>query len=206
MKAILFDLDGVLIDSMDVWYKALFNVLKKRFGKKISLGEFRDKFWGKEIEENLQALGLDKGLSKECVDNFMLLLDEIQSCDGSKSFIQELKKWDILLGVVTNTPRYAAFKVLENLGMKKFFDVILGREDVKKGKPDPEMIQKACSLLGVSPDDTLLVGDTASDVKAGMLAGCRVAGIEVDADIKVKDLISLKKILSLDRKAHFVLY
>lgn len=203
MKAILFDLDGVLIDSRNAWYRALDIVLRKREGRRISVEEFRGKFWGKEIEENLKDLGMDESLSKECVENFMLLLDEIKSCDGCKGLVRELKKEGVLLGVVTNTPRYAALKILENLGMKNFFDVILAREDVMRGKPDPEMITKACSLLGVSPDETLLVGDTESDVKAGKSAGCRVVGIGVNADTRVEDVVDLKKILSPGQKSHF---
>ena len=64
-----------------------------------------------------------------------------------------------------------------------------------KAKPDPEIVIKACTVLDVEPDNTVLVGDTDSDVKAGKAAGCIVVGINVDADYTIKNLSELIKLI-----------
>ncbi|RLF95243.1 phosphoglycolate phosphatase, partial [Thermococci archaeon] len=63
--------------------------------------------------------------------------------------------------------------------------------------PDPEIVLKSCELLKVDPKTVVLVGDTESDVKAGYEAGCKVVGINVDADIRVEKLSDVLDVLEL---------
>jgi len=62
-------------------------------------------------------------------------------------------------------------------------------------KPSPDMVLRACEMLGVPPEKALMVGDTESDVRAGRSAGCRVIGINVDADWKIRDMYELRRLL-----------
>ncbi|MBC7110413.1 MAG: HAD-IA family hydrolase, partial [Archaeoglobi archaeon] len=81
---------------------------------------------------------------------------------------------------------------------EKFFDVIVTGDEVKAGKPHPEIILRACELLGVSPKEVVLVGDTQSDVIAGKSAGCRaVIGVGTEADFKISSLKELLEILKI---------
>ena len=67
--------------------------------------------------------------------------------------------------------------------------------DVKMSKPNPEIVIKSCKLLNLKPKEVILVGDTKSDVEAGRAAGCKVIGINVDADYTVKNISELTKLL-----------
>ncbi|OYT58509.1 hypothetical protein B6U70_00405 [Euryarchaeota archaeon ex4484_162] len=69
--------------------------------------------------------------------------------------------------------------------------------NVKNGKPDPEIVLKACKDLNVNPSKVVLVGDTLSDIKAGREAGCTVVGVKVDGDFTIKDISELTKIIEI---------
>jgi HAD superfamily hydrolase (TIGR01509 family) len=72
----------------------------------------------------------------------------------------------------------------------------LTSNDVKRSKPDPEIVIKSCKLLKLKPEEVILVGDTNSDVKAGRAAGCRVIGINVEADYRIKDISEITSFIN----------
>jgi HAD superfamily hydrolase (TIGR01549 family) len=94
-------------------------------------------------------------------------------------------------GIITNTPKDSAIKILEKLEIEYYFDSILTSDDVSISKPDPEIVLKSCKLLDVEQKDVVLVGDTESDVRAGRAAGCIVIGLNVNADYIIRDISEL---------------
>jgi HAD superfamily hydrolase (TIGR01549 family) len=185
-EAILFDMDGVLVDSLDSWWKSLNYTLKNNKEEQISKKEFIDEFWGLELQENLKKLGLDKKISTFCNNIYPEFTDEIKIFNGTKETLEKLHNFR--KAIITNTPEDCALKILKKYQIKKYFDVIITSDKIEDGKPAPDMIIKACEKLSLNPTDVILIGDTKSDVKAGNSAGCKVIGIDIKADYTVKKI------------------
>jgi phosphoglycolate phosphatase/pyrophosphatase PpaX len=195
MKAILFDLDGVLIDSLNSWLHA-FNETMKKFGyREFGEKEFKEKFWGPELKENLREMRINNGveIEKYCISKQMEFLSDIKLFPETEQVLDHLYK-KFKIGLITNTPRENVKKVLNKFDLEKYFDVIVTGDDVINGKPDPEMVSKACELLAVEPKDAILVGDTESDVIAGQSAGCAVVGIKVHGDYEIEKLSNIENL------------
>jgi len=194
MKAILFDLDGNLVDSFDCWLSA-FNDTMEKFGKrKVGEREYREKYQGRGVRSIFEKLGLGDDAIKYCTSRLMNNLDKIEVFPETKKILESLSK-KFKLGIVTNAMSDFVHKTLEYFDLKKYFDVIVTVDDVKERKPDPEMVIKACKLLGLDPSDVIVVGDEKNDVLAGKSAGCVVVGLNREGDYKIKSLLELEKLV-----------
>ena len=191
--AILFDMDGVLVDSLDSWWKSLNAALKNYKNKEISRQEFIEKFWGHELLGNLKKLGLDEKIIVFCNNIYYNYIDELKIFSGTKETLKNLKKYP--KAVVTNTPRDCTIRILNNFKIDRYFKVIITSDQIERGKPSPDLVYEACKRLGVKTEEVVLIGDTESDVKAGRAAGCKVIGINVDADFSIKNISELLNII-----------
>lgn len=198
IKAVLFDLDGVLVDSLEVWYKSMNETLRK-FGKdRLGKGEYLRKYWGFSLSRNFERLGLGREAVNYCLSRYEHHLEEIKPFPGTEEVLEELRRRGFKLALVTNTPSKMVKALLSRLGWEEFFDTIITGDEVKKAKPHPEAVRKACRRLEVSPDHALLVGDTRSDVLAGRNAKVRVVGVGVEGDLRIENL---KELLLFLRKS-----
>jgi HAD superfamily hydrolase (TIGR01509 family) len=194
-KAVLFDLDGVLIDSLECWFQA-FNETIGRFGlKQIGREEFLRSYWGHSTEDNFGRLGLGEDAVKYCNSKHMVHTRSAIIMKGTLRTLEFVKN-RAKVGLVTNTPRENTIKELEHFGLRDYFDAVVAGDDVLRKKPHPEMIYRACELLGVEPAEAVVVGDTDTDVKAGKSAGCTVVGINVPADFTINDLAELELVFT----------
>ena len=192
MKAILFDMNGVLTDSFNPWWAA-FNETLERFGKKkISKREYREKYWGPDEKSILEKFGLGDDALDYLKSRYLSHIKEVRIFPETKKILKSLNK-KFKLALVSNTTSELVHKTLEYFDLKKYFDVIVTVDDVKKGKPGPEMIIKACESLDVDRRDVIIVGDTMNDVLAGKSAGCVVVGLNTESDFKIKRLSDLTK-------------
>ena len=192
-KAILFDMDGVLIESLDSWWLSFNDALKAFNQKEISKDEFIEKYWGHDLQYNLEKRGIDYKILKFCNMSYKNHTDSVKIYSDTKStleYLSEFKK-----GIITNTPLDCAKKVLKKHNLEQYFDVIVTVDEVKRGKPSPEIVFKACKYLNVEPRDVFLVGDTESDVLAGKAAGCIVIGKNIKADHTINELFDLTKLV-----------
>ena len=194
-KAILFDLDGVLIDSLDAWWHALNDALKKFDLEEISKEEFVSKYWGYDLYTNLKKASLPLEIGITCSRLYKNHIDKIKLHPKALDILEKTE--NLKRGLVTNTPKDCKKEVLKKFGLERYFDVVVTGDDVSRGKPDPEIIFKACNHLEVDPKETIMVGDTDSDVKAAKLAGCSAVGIGIKGDVTLKDLSELLEILKL---------
>lgn len=194
VNAVLFDLDGVIVDSFDSWVLAITDMLDEYNMIDQVDWKFLAKFWGRGVDAICYELGLDKKAAEYCYSRQMTHIDLIKLINNTEEVLIYLKN-KYKLGIVTNIPRLNATTVLDKFGLTDFFDVIMTIEDVNRQKPDPEIIFKACNMLGCKPENTVLVGDTESDVIAGKQAGCIVIGLATDGDTKIADLSDLLNIL-----------
>ena len=193
--AILFDMDGVLVDSLDSWRSSLNAALKANNHQEITKEEFIEKYWGYDLYATFDKMGLDHGVVTACNELYREHLDKVKMYPEVKEILQKLEGYK--KGIITNTPRNRAIQVIKNFKLGRYFDTVVTSDDVERGKPSPDIVLKACKNLGVEPVDAVAVGDTSSDVEAGKSAGCVVIGINIDADITVEKMSDLTDIFKL---------
>ena len=104
--------------------------------------------------------------------------------------VRHIKKKGYKTAVVSNTQSDIVESILNKFDIKKYFDIIVGGERVKHGKPNPEIVHIACKELKIKPGESILVGDTIYDKGAAEAAGCRFIGYKLDKDIE--DMIEIK--------------
>jgi pyrophosphatase PpaX len=196
LKAILFDLDGVIVDSFESWYGVFNQVLKERGGKNITKEEFRKGAWGGPLQREIKYFpGMTTTQLRDRYNELIVKhVEKSKLIPGIKEVLQKAKKNKIKTGVVTNAFRKYASVYLKHHKILKYFDAMVTWEDVENPKPDPEPILKACEKLDVISDEILYVGDTKNDYMAGKAAGCVVVGLNTKGDFvisKMRDLLGM---------------
>ena len=192
-QAILFDMDGVLVDSLDSWWMALNSALKRYKHQEITRDEFMKTYWGHDLKANLKRLQLNPEVAQFCNVTYGNHIDYIRIYPDTTATLQRLSTYK--KAIITNTPTDCARQILKKFNIESYFQQIITSDDVQKAKPDPEIVFKACERLGVDPKTVILVGDTVSDVKAGQAAGCIVVGLKTPADITIQTLSELPRLL-----------
>jgi len=184
-RAILFDLDDTLLDSFDARVEALQSVFRHAEIHHPTAEEFLRSLYGGQLEGALTKLATSRGLEFNLFEHYRRTYwlkrpGTINLYPGIKTVLEELHLRGVKLGVVTQKirvfeieeHRVGASEELAELGIADLFSVIVGFEDVKNHKPHPEGISLAVSRLGVSPGETLVVGDSAADIEAALAAKC----------------------------------
>ena len=199
VKTILFDLDGVLVDSYKYWFH-LFNKTLKHFGHKpVSLKVF-GRHWGQSTEKDIRIFMSERTLPEvkryftRHISDFAV---HIKGNTQAREILRQLKKNGYSLGCVTNSHRRITILELKTTGLKKYFKIVLTADDVRKPKPDPEMLITACKELGSKPSATIFIGDTKTDLQAGRKAGCIVIGYRTGKGLRID---SLGQLCSLIRR------
>jgi HAD superfamily hydrolase (TIGR01509 family) len=192
-SAILFDMDGVLVDSLDAWWKALNNALQRFKHEEITRDEFIQTYWGHDLKANLKRLHLNPEVAQFCNITYGNHLDYITIYPDTKNTLKSLGTYK--KAIITNTPSDCTRQILQKFGIAQYFEAIITSDDVVRSKPDPEIVFEACERLGVDVTTVLLIGDTESDVKAGKAAGCTVVGLNIPADITIQRLSDLPPLL-----------
>ena len=175
IKLVLFDLDGVLIDAKKLHYDALNLALEDKYF--INEDEHTNIYDGRKTKEKLNMLSMDKGLPVELHDQVytdkqkltLELISQLKPIDEIISLFKELEFQNYLIGVCSNSIRRTVLTALAKTELMEYCSVILSNEDVKNSKPHPEMYWKAMSMMGVLPENTLIVEDS----PPGLLAAQR---------------------------------
>ncbi|NMM64856.1 pyrophosphatase PpaX [Clostridium sp. P21] len=193
IKAVLFDLDGTLINTNDLIIKSFKYAFKKHFNKDISREEVVKTF-GEPLRDAM--VRYDK-------DNADLLLklfrsfnesnhDELASkFKGVEQGLKGLKDMGMKLAIVTSKRRNMALRSLKLIEVFEYMDVIVCPEDTEKHKPLGDPALKACEKLNVLPEEALMVGDSHNDLLCGKNAGCKTCLVKYTA-------LSLKELMKYD--------
>ena len=193
IKAVIFDMDGVLIESFEAWLRAM-DLTAKEFGfEGVKAEEFR-KVYGQstqgDIEMFMPGRTVDE-VEEAYSRNFPKFIEFTNILPNVKELLVEIKKRKIKTLVATNTNSIIAPKQLEAVGIRQYFDYIIGGDEVENPKPHPEMILKALEKLGEGKEEVLYIGDSVYDVGAGKAADVFTIGRGIDADARVEDVIEV---------------
>jgi len=184
-QAIIFDLDGTLVDSAEDLRAAL-NVLFGDLGlRAIEAGEIKAMIGDgvlKLVERGLVAANADPARKDALLPRYLEIYQAnpttLTRCyPGVAETLKLLQQRDFRLAVVTNKPAAATKQILEALSLSAFFPVVIGGDSLPKRKPDPAQLIEAARQLGVGIDQTLMVGDNIHDVEAARAAGMRCIAV-----------------------------
>jgi HAD superfamily hydrolase (TIGR01509 family) len=196
IKAIIFDMDGVLIEAKDWHYEALNRALKL-FGYAISRYEHLVTYNGLPTKRKLEMLTLERGLPRE-LHGFINEIKqqytmEIVNAQCKPRFVHEyalshLKNSGYRLGVASNSVRNTVETMMKKAGLDKYMDVSLSNEDVTQAKPNPAIYQEAIKRLGVPASECLVVEDNENGVKAAQAAGAHVLIVQDVGDVNFNNI------------------
>lgn len=195
-KKILFDLDGVLVDSTPAVINAWHRWAEERG---MEPDRILDVAHGRRTVETIQivAPGLDAEAEAHELESMEVEnLEDVHQVEGARELLASIPedKW----AVVTSGTRTLATRRMEHMRLP-IPDILVSAEDVSTGKPDPEAYLKGARLAGVSPEECLVVEDAPSGISAGKAAGMMVVAVATthrddelaDADTVTKSLSSL---------------
>jgi HAD superfamily hydrolase (TIGR01549 family) len=182
IKAVLFDFDGTLADTLPLSFYAFKYVFKKYDDREVSTDELIAMFGPTEdeiIAENLR----NKEKVKEAISDYYLIYEkshaaEVHMTDDMDQLLTYIGSNDMKIGVITGKSRKAYQISSEALKLSNFFDIVITGDDVRQPKPNPEGIFTALAYLGVSKEEAVFVGDSNADIKAGKSAGLRTYGVQ----------------------------
>lgn len=214
LKAVIFDMDGVLIDSTKyIW--GSFNIILKKFGINFSNKDIK-RYLGCSLRDQLRMwkeeynfdYSLDKFSREAWETQFKLIKKDLHFNKSLNIFLQELKINNIKLAVATSSMKFRAEKILQVLQIRDFFDVLVTAEDVKKHKPNPDIFLEAAKQLNEKPADCVVFEDAVNGVRAAIDGGMKVVAVKTkfhtnkelkSANIIIKDFsaINLEKIKEL---------
>lgn len=197
-QALLFDMDGVLVDSFDVWI-AVMNETARRVGAPAITAAQVRVTWGKGIEADRDIYYPGETLDRieaEFARAFPASLPELNVMTGARRIFPRLRELGIRTSVITNTPRDVATMVLEHAGLEP--NALVGSTDVEKSKPAPDMVIEACRRLDVEPARAVVVGDSIYDAGAALAAGVPFIGFRMpDVETTIEELEDLFERLDL---------
>jgi HAD superfamily hydrolase (TIGR01509 family) len=198
IKAVLFDMDGVLIEAKEWHYEAL-NKALDLFGMSISRFDHLTTFDGLPTRRKLEMLSMERGLPRELHE----FLNEMKqqytmemvhtSCKPRfchQQALATLKHRGYKLAVCSNSVRMTVETMMEKAGLASYLDVMVSNEDVSKGKPDPEMYLKAMRHFGLRPDECLIVEDNEHGIRAARASGAHLLVVREVADTHLDNIVS----------------
>jgi phosphoglycolate phosphatase len=198
-RAILFDLDGVLVDTREIWTAVLDDCRKARGLPALDRAAV-DAAWGQSLSADCARLfpGADpRELALEYGRVFERFLPRLTPVPGVVPLLAGLERGAIPRAVVTNTPHELARRMLAAAGLTRWLPVVAGSDEVEMGKPDPALLHLALSRLGLDTRDVVFVGDTWNDREAGRAAGIPVVGVRLDAEARIEALPELAPLLGI---------
>ena len=191
IKAVLFDMDGVLIEAKDWHYEALNRALGL-FGYEITRAEHLSSYDGLPTKVKLKKLTLEKGLPVE-LHGFInemkqqytvgIIQNQCRPRFDHEYCLSKLRAMGYKIVVCSNSIRMTIEMMMQYARLDKYLDFIVSNQDVKNAKPDPEIYLTAMEKLGVTPDECLICEDNENGIKAAIASGGHLLKINTVDDV-----------------------
>lgn len=175
MKAIIFDFDGLIVDTETIWFHSFRDAVRE-YGGDLPLEEFakcigttddvlyaylndqlKEKFNKHALKEKVKTLHKEK-------------MKITEARDGVKEYLQEAKEMGLKIALASSSSREWVIPFLEELQIRDYFEVIKTREDVEKVKPDPALYRVAIEGLGIDSSEAVVFEDSLNGLKAAIAA------------------------------------
>ncbi len=210
IEAIIYDMDGILVDSEPFWRIAMikgFNDVGVEFTEedcRLTTGQRFDEvveFWYHKKPWQEKSV---KQLEKDVIDNLCeMLMENGKAMTGVEYSLDLAKKHQLKIGLATSSSWQIVDTVLKKLGVKEYFSAIESAEHLPYGKPHPEVFLNCASALGIKPQNCLVIEDSVNGVLAGKAARMKVVAIPEEenkhnpkfiiADYKLNSLLELSE-------------
>jgi beta-phosphoglucomutase len=179
--AVIFDMDGVLIDSNKIVWDS-FNKLLEPFGIHISDEEIKQRL-GSSLRDNIdlwnKKYNLNLNLEEFSRKSFEIQLKALEKVKTDKNLInllEDLKLNKILMSVGTSSKKSRTEEILNLLKIRDYFSAIVTANDVDKHKPDPSLFLEAAKRLGINPDQCVVIEDAQSGISAAKNGNMKAIG------------------------------
>ncbi|MBD3163610.1 HAD-IA family hydrolase [Candidatus Woesearchaeota archaeon] len=193
IRLIIFDMDGVLIDSADAWHSIFNSALEHFDGRRISREEFDRKVWARDFD--ITAKRYFSAKPEEVREYFTQIYKnfrkKLSAFPDIKSTLGKLRGKGLKLAVATNTHTENAVQMLSDSGIANFFDTVFGADKARNGKPEPDMLIKIMKELGLGKEESVFIGDTIYDKMAAEKAGIRFIGMRLGKGERIDSLAEI---------------
>jgi len=166
---ILFDFDGTLANTLPLYIKAYSQALKEQ-GFSLSDKQIVETCFGTTEATICNNLGIpDKTdqFTRTYFNGVDVYFKQARLFDHALDFLQLAKQKQIKLVIISFAYRWYLDRMIKRLNLNQYFDLIIGFDDIKKPKPNPEAVILACKKLGEKPHDAVVIGDSKSDIVMG---------------------------------------
>ena len=190
-RAVVFDMDGLLLDTERLWLRAERRLLA-RYGYTFTDADALASI-GRGFEESVADYTARAGLPPERAPGLRAELLELVRAEfesglagrpGAMELVRRLRG-RVPLALASNTPRALVEFALDTAGIREAFDAVVSAQDVARPKPAPDIYLAACEALGVAPRDALALEDSPAGVLAAREAGLDVIAVPLSAEIDV---------------------
>ena len=202
LRAVLWDLDGTLVDSGDYHWRAWRDTMREE-GVELTydrflaaFGQRNDAILSKWLGTTADPARITRiGDAKEALYREIARKGGLTVLPGAREWVTRLHEQGWRQAIASSAPRANVEVMIEVVGIRPLIDAVVSAEDVTKGKPDPEVVLAAAKRLGVSSDRCIVVEDALAGVEAARRGGMRCIGVsahtELPADLFVRSLADL---------------
>lgn len=202
-KAVLWDLDGTLVDSVDGHWRAWLEIMNAE-GAPLTFPQFAATFGKRNDEILLEWFGErmsaarreDISVAKETLFRTTVRAHGLTLLPGAAEWVARLKDAGWKQAIATSAPRLNMLAMVDATGLAPWFETMVVAEDVVNGKPHPDVFLTAAARMGIAVDRAIVVEDAAAGVEGARRAGMRVIGVRAgdplaDADVVAASLTDL---------------
>lgn len=198
IKAILFDMDGVLIEAKD-WHFEAINKALELFGMRISRYDHLVTYDGLPTQMKLQMLSVERGLPEELHD-FINDMKQIYTLEMVHALckprfhheyaLSKLKEEGYFITVCSNSIIQSIKVMMENSSLIGYLDFFLSAQDVEHPKPEPDIYLEAMDKLGLEPKECMVVEDNENGIKAARASGAWVMEVDEVDEVNYQNIVA----------------
>ncbi|PTQ90041.1 HAD family hydrolase [Agitococcus lubricus] len=198
IKAVIFDMDGVLIEAKEWHYEALNRALEL-FGYSISRYDHLTTFDGLPTKKKLEMLSVQAGLPT-ALHSFINEMKQIYTMEivytqckprfNHEHALSTLKSMGYKLAVASNSIAQTVHVMMDRSHLAKYLDIQISNEHVKQAKPHPEMYLKAISDLGLTPQECLILEDNENGIRAAKASGAHLLVVQDVSDVNFDNILA----------------